>query len=83
MVWEPVLTRTLLPRCAACQAPHPLARTPKAPTGKCPDCGHPSGPEQSETVPAVLTGRRLWTRVARLFFTLGRQLRGLAERIDP
>ncbi len=37
--YEPHLTVQLLPRCPACHAPHPLARTPPKDAAICPDCG--------------------------------------------
>lgn len=48
--YEPMVSRTFLPRCSKCEAPHPLARRPVAPDGVCPDCGTKTrrGPTQTQ-----------------------------------
>jgi len=78
---EPSLTHTLLPRCEACAAPHPLARTPQQPASACPDCGAASTRGRTVCVPASISGRGLGVWLARACFAIAAWLRRLIERI--
>lgn len=82
--YEPSLGIQLLPRCANCQQPHPLARNPPADPATCPDCGASArSPGRKIEVPAEITGPFLLIAAVNTLLWIGRKLRRLAQRIAP
>lgn len=81
LLFEPSLSSTFLPGCAACHAPHPLARRPPLPPESCPDCGAPQFTGATVDIPAEITGRGLWPTLARICFRASRFLARLIERL--
>lgn len=77
---EPSMTLTFLPRCPACEAPHPLARKPPMPADACPDCGGPQTIGRTKTVRAIITGRGPWPWLANRCFAAAQWIRGYLER---
>lgn len=70
---EPSLGVTFLPRCPHCGGKHPLAYMPALPDGVCPDCGTLLAEAPAEiVVPAELTGRDVWTSIARACLKAGK-----------
>lgn len=78
---EPVLTRVFLPRCPSCEAPHPHALKLNQTT--CQACGLERGAEKldTETVPAVITGKGPAALLARACFAVAKFLANLAQRL--
>ncbi len=80
--FEPIVTRTFLPRCESCHAPHPLAR--KGYDGDpsiCPDCKHSASPPgKTYFQRGQLTGG-VMVAIAGALLAFGEWLGGLAERI--
>lgn len=80
--FEPELIHTFLPGCRNCGGSHPLARSPKQPKDKCPDCGAIAGKMgESHVEKAVLIGSSPSTIVAKVFLGLGKALNKLSKRI--
>lgn len=77
--YEADATVSFLPRCAACSGVHPLARHPKMPHDKCPDCGRPAATPEEHYVESVLIDRSLSMRFANLLLWLGRFFHNLAK----
>ncbi|HEY1750381.1 MAG TPA: hypothetical protein VGG29_03910 [Caulobacteraceae bacterium] len=78
------LTGVLLPRCAACDAPHPAASGVGG--DACPSCGAPAArPRTFHSGPASWSvtglGRRAWLAAGRALLALGARLRALASRL--
>jgi len=81
--FEAEVSRTFLPGCRACHAPHPLARKGYAGDPRfCPECRMPVDPAgATRTQRSVIVGRRGWVLIAELFMNIGIWLRNLAGRI--
>ena len=73
------MSHRFLPRCAACHAPHPMARKPPQERDTCPDCGHPAG-EPAAAVKVSTTGG-LWLWLANRCHALARWLLKISERM--
>lgn len=70
-----------LPRCAACEAPHPLARKPKMPADHCPDCGAESAFPIHQSADAVFSLSGIVGMIAAALLRAGEAIRKLAKRI--
>lgn len=77
---EAYLVAQFLPRCANCGGTHPRGRTPPLEIVFCPDCGRPVEPGRAQLVPAKLTMRNAWGRLAAALLGLGRFFHRLGER---
>lgn len=75
---EAELVTQLLPKCAACGAPHPIATGADNPL-ECPKCLTPSNLGAEQTVPAEVTPPFL----VRAYLWIANQLRALARSIAP
>lgn len=78
VLWEPVVTTVLLPRCPRCQSPHPLACQPvPADTTACPRCGGPAA-----AAGAPITTRAVATGLAGGLLAIGRFFAWLYRRLS-
>lgn len=76
------MERTFLPRCAHCQAPHPIVQRSPDPS-ICPDCGMPAQLAQTAVEPAVVAIPWPFGFAFRAAMGAAAALRKLAERIRP
>lgn len=80
--FEPEVKYQVLPGCRNCGAAHPLARYPRLPADKCPDCGEPAAqPGEPKVESAALNGISPTILFARAFLAIGKYLIKLTTRM--
>lgn len=78
--WDPSLDLSVLPGCAPCGGPHPMALRPvPLDTDHCPRCGAAVAPPRSGVAASVTGG--LWIAFANWTHAAARGLVALATRL--
>ncbi len=78
--FEPSMQHQHLPKCAQCNAVHPMARKPKIRSSTCPDCGAPVVVDAvSIDVPAVVTDWKF--SIGNMLMRMGAKLNRFSKRI--